>query len=388
MATMTHRERFLNRINGKPVDRTPFFPDLTKWYEYMRYGDGERPRSFLPGGIIWPDEPLHAKPGIMPERYRDLDFLGVHRAIDCGMPVHGYHIFFNTHVDESVQFAKEQADRQITTTVTTPVGNLREVRTLNATHNWTVTEHMVKSHDDFKVIEHMTAHTTYAPDYEPVERALEMIGEQGYLNLIIPRSPMGRMIHNFAGLLPMTYAIADAPGAVRKLLEAITEKDRELWKIAAEAPGKIAFMADNMDEFLISPVWYRDYFLPVYQEMNDVLHAGGKKVLTHMDGRLKNIFPMIPDSGFDVLDGCCPAPMCDYQPKELAAALGEGQTAYCGVPASYFIRGASHEKILDFAKKILDEMGERVILNVADVLPAEADIETVEKMAELVKSYG
>ena len=384
---MTHRERFLNRINGKAVDKTPFFPDLTKWYEYMRYEKGERDRDFLPGGIIWPDEPLHQKPGIMPERYRDMDFLGVHRAIDCGMPVHGYNIFYNTRIDESVRFEKKQTAKELTTTITTPVGELREVRTLNATFNWTTTEYMVKSHEDFKVIEYMTRHTEYTPDYEPVRKALDMVGDQGYINLIIPRSPMGKLIHNLAGVVTVTYALADAPAETESLLEVIREKDREMWAIAAKAPGKIAFMADNMDEFLISPVWYKDYFLPVYQEMNEVLHGGGKKVLTHMDGRLKNIFPMIPDSGFDVLDGCCPAPMCDYEPKELADALGEGQTAYCGVPSSFFIPGASHQKIVDFAKKILDEMGDKVILNVADVLPAEADIETVEKMAELVKSY-
>ncbi len=50
----------------------------------------------------------------------------------------------------------------------------------------------------------------------------------------------------------------------------------------------------------------------------------------------------------------------DYEPKELADALGPGQTAYCGVPSSLFIPGASHREIVDFARRILDEMGDKV----------------------------
>ena len=37
---MTHRERFFALLDGKDIDRTPFFPDVTNWYDARRVPPG------------------------------------------------------------------------------------------------------------------------------------------------------------------------------------------------------------------------------------------------------------------------------------------------------------------------------------------------------------
>ncbi|OGS34261.1 MAG: hypothetical protein A2293_13660 [Elusimicrobia bacterium RIFOXYB2_FULL_49_7] len=384
MTALTHRKRFLNLINGEKVDKVPFFPDLSKWYEANRYGEGPRERNYLPGELIAPEDTINRLPGqALPARFRGKNIFEIHAALDCGIPVHGYDIFYKTTYRNSEIIEKHSPER-VTTVIRTSKGELREIKGMAADHSQAILEHFVKSEGDLDILTHIVQDTVYSPNFGRVEKALSIIGESGYLNLIIPRSPMGRLIHNYMGVEAVTYALMDYPEKMQCLLDIMREKDREVWTLATAAPGKIAFMADNMDEFLISPDWYRSYFLPVYQEMNALLHRANKKVLTHMDGRLKNILPMIPDSGFDVLDGCTPSPVGNYEPRELYAALGRGQYAYCGVPAALFIEENSERRVLDFTRKILDEMGDKLILNVGDIMPEKGNIDIIEKMSDRV----
>ena len=80
---MTHRERFFAVMENKPVDRVPFFPDITDWYNARRTPMGERQR-YHTGEFIFDDDPFHTNPGDMPERFRDFTLLDFYRHFDWG----------------------------------------------------------------------------------------------------------------------------------------------------------------------------------------------------------------------------------------------------------------------------------------------------------------
>jgi hypothetical protein len=226
--------------------------------------------------------------------------------------------------------------------------------------------------------------TVYTPNYERADKALKIVGNLGYVNMISGRSPYGRLVVDLIGIINLTYISVDYPDELTELLEVIHEVDIKLWEITSRAPGRIAFIADNMDEMLYSPPNYKRFCLPVYQEMTDLFHRHGKIVLAHMDGRLKNLLPMIKDTGIDVLDGCTPAPMNNFSVQELTNALGSKQYAYCGIPANFFIENRPDSEIIDFARMIVDTMGEKVILNIGDIMPEQGDIELVRKIRESI----
>jgi hypothetical protein len=41
---MTHRERVFALLEGRPVDRLPFYPDISDWYKARRTPPGEPQR--------------------------------------------------------------------------------------------------------------------------------------------------------------------------------------------------------------------------------------------------------------------------------------------------------------------------------------------------------
>ena len=85
--------------------------------------------------------------------------------------------------------------------------------------------------------------------------------------------------------------------------------------------------------------------------------------------------PLLPDAGFDLLDGCTPAPMGNYEPEDLATVPGSNLKAYCGVPSTLFCTGAPTEEIIAYARRIEQSLAPNVILNVGDVLPPNGDID-------------
>jgi hypothetical protein len=103
-----------------------------------------------------------------------------------------------------------------------------------------------------------------------------------------------------------------------------------------------------------------------------------------MDGRLRGLLPMVKDTGIDIIDGATPAPMNDFELPELADALTGRMRAWCGVPSTMFCDGSSKADVIDFAARILDTLGDRVVLNVGDQLPPNGDIEKVRAIGEWV----
>lgn len=381
---MTHRERFFNRITGKETDRTPFFPDLSKWYEYHRNAGEVPEKDYLPGEFIPPDAPINRKKGIMPDRYLNMNLLDIHRDLDCGLPVHGYGIFYDVSYPNCEISTKTEGDATIRI-IKTPKGQLREVSRMAMDRSTLIVEHLAKNADDFPALKYFIRDAVYTPNYERAQAVLDTVGDLGYVNMIAGRSPYGRLVVDLMGIVNLTYASVDNPTEFLGLLDVIHDADVKLWEITAKAPGKIAFIADNMDESLYSPPNYKRFCLPYYQEMTDLFHKHGKIVLAHNDGRLKNLLPMVKDTGIDVLDGCTPAPMNDFSVQELVQALGKNQYAYCGVPANFFVEDRSASEIIDFARMIFDTMGNKVILNIGDIMPEKGDIELIREIRESIE---
>ena len=186
------------------------------------------------------------------------------------------------------------------------------------------------------------------------------------------------------GFEKVIYAIYDHENVIRKMLEFMTHHKLKLVELAAKAPARLAIIWDHANENLIAPPFYRMYCIPYYQKATGILHAGGKFVSTHLDGNFKSFFPFIQETGFDLLDGCTPAPMFNYEPEELAAAAGDRLHCYCGVPATLFTQGLPTGELVDFGVRIARAFKNRVLVNVGDILPPEGDIQQVIAVGQAV----
>lgn len=358
---MTHRERILNRINGEPVDHAPYFPDLSYYYK-VRSSQGNLPDELSEAG----------------------DLLDLHRWMDAGILVHVYGDYYRKTYRNVEYTVRESGDEQHRI-YRTPAGELREVRRKTSPHESPfIIEHYLKSVEDFEIMEYVLQDQVIEPDYPALQRIIDGIGEQGIVDLVIPRSPLPRLLIDWMGVANGIYTLYDKPGRCRAFFEVIEEANRPAVEAAANAPGEVCIFGDNIDNVTVSPELFREYSVPYYQRHCRTLQEAGKKVAAHMDGRLKGLLPLISETGLDIVDGATPAPMNDYEPQELAGALGEGQKAWCGVPATMFCDGTPLHDIIALNDRIVDALGDRVILNVGDQVPPDADIQKVAALSRHV----
>ena len=381
---MTNRERFFRVIAGQPVDRVPYFPDLSTWYVPRRTPAGQ-PLKYGAGELV-PDADagFHRQRGglAMPERFRDWTYLDFYRNFDWGVPVHLYD-WYGVEYDGAEE--KSVTDGRIRTRRwRCPKGELTMIYTLADDGSWCPTELPVKNLRDLEVFRAVTARMRYVPRYDRIHQSLSEIGQQGVLDMVIRRSPFGKLVHELMGFEELVYALHDDPAPIHEWMAFQEQHDLQLIRLAAAAPeARVVILSDHSDENLISPQHYREFCIPYYRKITELLHGGGKLVSTHLDGNFKGYMPYLHETGFDILDGCTPAPMTNWTPAELAAVAKSANLAcWCGVPSTFFCQDVKDEVILNAGREILDAFGRdgRLILNVGDICSPTADIEQVIKL--------
>jgi hypothetical protein len=377
---VTRAEQFAAVLSGRTPDRPVFFPDITTWYVLTRIPLGEE-QPFWPGQYIPDDSPFHQRPSRLPGDLGKLTFVDFYRQFGWGLPCHLYD-WYDEKLTGRVEKTVLTEGRHRTVTFRTPRGELTRTYKLDAEGTWSEYGHMVRSTAELRIVECLIENTQFVSRHERVQKFLRETEGFGVGDLVIFRSPFGKLIHEYMGFEAVAYALHDEEPVIRDFLLLQEEKDLELIRLAAAAPGPVVIISDHADENLISPAWYRAWCIPYYNKACRILQAAEKKVSTHLDGNFHAYLPFITETGFDLLDGCTPAPMFNYEPEELAAATsGTGgkrrMSCYCGVPASLFTTGAAPSALADFAERIVRAFSGRVIVNVGDILPPNGDIQAV-----------
>ena len=383
---MTHRERFFRLFDNPGGKYVPFFPDITDWYMAQRIEPGE-PYPYSPGQYIPAASPLHRRNRALPEELAGLNFLQIYQKYDWGLPVHIYD-WFECEYSPPVRYEEKIEGKRRVRRLVTPGGELERLDLLSEDGSWAPREHYVKRLEDLDVMRIVVEHTEFAPRFEQARAVLEEIGGQGAGDLPLMRSPFGKLVHEYMGFEQVVFALFDHPKVIEDFLAFQEQKDLEQVHLAARCPGRIVIISDHADENLIAPPYFRDYCIPYYHQAQEILHRAGKLVSTHWDGNHKSLFPLLAQSGFDLLDGCTPSPMNNYEVEELSEALPEGMVTYLGVPASLFCQGLPTGEILEFGQRICRALAGRVILNVGDILPPNGDIEQVIALGESVKEWN
>ncbi len=378
---MSQRELFLDVLRGNEERPVPFFPDVSEWYKVRRL-PLERAHE-VPTGSLIPDEAaLHDNSFGMPGKFGGWTYLDFYRNFGWGLPVHIYD--WCDFAYRGCERVREKQGNRIIQRFRTPVGTIKRIDGIAADGSLCPIRHFVGDEEDWKPLFHLLEHTDAVPNYQRVNQTLKRIGPLGVADIVIWRSPFGKIVSEYAGLERTVYQLADNPGIVSDFLKVQTELDLEVVKLAAETAAEIVILSDHADEQLINPGWYEKYCLPYYQQVSEILHAKGKYFSTHLDGNFKDLFPLVAQSGFDLLDGCTPAPMTNYEVEELASALAAHMRTYCGVPSIFFLGDTDIHEIIAFADRIINSLGGKVILNIGDILPASGDIHKVIELGNWV----
>ena len=331
MNEMSRRERLLAASRCQPPDRVPFF----HYWRHSQIGWAEREARNRGMGLCW------ARP--------------CHTEILHGVTVSEHQV---------VRDGQTQWQR----IYETPVGRLstteiREAGTgqWHAQRSWRdvtpwQTERLIKTPDDYAIMRYIVDHTEYVADYFPIEQAMDWLGDDGLVLAALPHSPMQMLMIDWVGSEGgrFYYHHADHRGIVDELYASLCRSRLALHEIAARCPAPIALCGDNVDDFLVSPPLFEEYFLPVYAEQAELLHAHDKLMAVHMDGRLAAIADLIGQTAIDIVEGFHPPPMGDLA-LDAALDLWPDKSLWVGFPSSVYDMGP--EATAAYARQLLAAAG-------------------------------
>lgn len=383
---MTHRQCFFEIANCRYPDRAYFSPDITDWYLGNHRGEGEA-LKYGPGVMIPDDDPIrHEHQDHLPDEFKDLSLMDFYRKYDWGMHCH-IRNWYDTYYTNGVNLETVIDGDTMDMTYTCPSGKLTRRYKMAADGSWASINYWLKSLDDVPILLEIIRGTHYTLRDDNIREVLEQLGDMGQADIVVNRSPFGKILHEYLGFEETVFTMEDEPEVLDELLKVQTENDMELMEMAANSSCSLVLICDHADATLFSPKMYKEQCIPFYRQAGELLRSHNKFVSTHVDGNLSTLLPLLQESGFHVLDGCTPAPMFDYEVEELAEAMGDKMTAFVGVPSALFCDNTPLEDLCALADRILQAFHGRVILNVGDILPANGDIYKVIALGEYVKNH-
>jgi uroporphyrinogen-III decarboxylase len=219
---------------------------------------------------------------------------------------------------------------------------------------------------------------------------VDEVGDMGVVYLSAGYSAMGHILNYWLGVSGTVYAAADWPATLREVVDQINDNNLKLIDLLATSPAEIIIMGDNFSSDLQPPRFFARWSRPYYAEAIRRLHAAGKCVAIHIDGKLHGAIGMIREAGADCGDAITPTPMGDLSPLECREEAGPGFILSGGVPPTLWLpevpRAVFEKSVRDWLE--LKRYGPRFIANAGDQVPPHAAEDRIEVMRELVERYG
>jgi hypothetical protein len=381
---MNYRKQFFSILKGATPEKIHFVPDISDWYlGHHRADDGEL--EFPPGGYIPDEDKIKNVLGTMDTKYEGWTLLDFYRNYNWACHCHLYG-WYECKYSGGVLKETIINGRIKNIIYRTPIGELVREYKLAVDGTWCPTEYLVKDKSQFKILRYIIENENYSATDSGIVNAINNLSQLGQGDLVISRSPFGKILHEYLGFEATIFGLYDFPELINEILEVQERKDLEVVEIGCKSEAKLAILVDHADETLFSPTIYKEYCMPFYDKLCDKFHSHGKYVSTHLDGNFKGFFPLLKDLKFDILDGCTPAPMFNYEPEELAEAMPKNMMAFVGVPASMFcIESVTIDEIYTFADRIVKAFNRKVFLNVGDILSYNGDINKVIALGEYLR---
>jgi len=325
----------------------------------------------------------------------EVELIGYHKQVGAGfyMPNLGsfYSVTYGEDIESAVEKEYHNGVPEIIWRLTTPLGSIERRRMWEEdSYSWAITRWGVQTEQDLRVLGYALGSRTYAPMWDRYQAWVDEVGDMGVVYLSAGYSAMGHLLSYWLGVSGTAYAAADWPTTLREVVDQINDNNLRLIDLLATSPAEIIIMGDNFSSDLQPPRFFGRWSRPFYAEAIRRLHAAGKCVAVHIDGKLRGAISMIRDAGADCGDAITPAPMGDLAPRACREEAGPHFILSGGVPPNLWLpeipREVFEKSVMDWLE--LKHQGPRFIANAGDQVPPYAVEDRIEIMRDLVAKYG
>jgi len=371
---MTERERILSVYAGTTPDVVPFMLDLSHWFYHAN-------------GLPWDLSAALAEP--------ERELIDYHLRANVGFYVANLASFYSTTYADDVQVttAKRCVDDvpQIVWRIETPLGAIeRSRRWEERTYAWAITKWGIVSELDLRVFAYAMRRRTFHSDWRSYRAWRDYVGDVGVVYMSLGYSAMGHLLHYWMGIENVVYAAHDTPQSLHAAVDAINENSLDLVDLIAESPAEVVIMGDNFSSDVQSPRSFAEWSEPHYREAVRRLHAAGKHVAVHIDGKLRQAIGMIAGTGADCGDAITPGSVGGVTPDQCRSEAGPDFILSGGIAPDLWLPDTPVGRFRDAVTDWLDlrKRGPRLIAAAGDQVPPGAEEERIALMRELVDAHG
>jgi uroporphyrinogen-III decarboxylase len=160
--------------------------------------------------------------------------------------------------------------------------------------------------------------------------------------------------------------------------------------MASQFSAPVIIMGDNFSSDVQSPAFFERWSKDFYAKAYEIIHAHGKKVAVHVDGKLKGAIKMMKDIGADCIDAVTPGSVGGCTPAEARQEAGNDLILSGGIPNELWY---DYSDLADFDKAVKDwlalkEVSPALIMAAGDQVPPGAQEDRILRLTQLVDEYG
>jgi hypothetical protein len=363
---LNNSERILKILRRESVDRVPWAPRLEQWFEINKFQ------------------------GTLPVPYKDKDLLEI--CDDLGTSPRTYYFFqdtIKTIQGGDCEVKTVEDDEKIVTVYSTPKGKLKEVKrkSIRGLSSRAVapywSEHLVKEAGDLPALKYLLENQSFEFDRDSYERALAKVGGRGPPALYCPAVPIAMLTIQHIGLMKTHLLLKKHPNEMTDLLQTLDNNTDRFLEVFMKTPMQLLLFDDNIDRNLFSPPIFVQHILPYYKRRSAELHANGRLCVAHWDGKLKSLLQYARETSLDGLECVTPLPQGDVTLEEIHSALGD-MVLMDGIPSILLLPWVGDAELEAFTRELLRLFLPHLVAGVADLVPADANIEKVRLVTRLL----
>jgi hypothetical protein len=292
------------------------------------------------------------------------------------------------HVETERREYWEGGRRWVRQTYRTPVGEVWETYRTGGGYGTSLRcEFLIKRPEDYEVVHFMVRDEVYTPVYDEFLADVATMGEDGAVIGTLGYTPLLHMLVTLMG--PERFAVDMRERATDffGLYEAIAERRREQYQIAAESPADVFIYGDNITSEMIGLARFRKYVVPRYNEFAGILHERGKLIGVHMDGKMKHLAEAVAESGIDIIEAFAAFPDGDLPIGEARRAWAD-KVIWTNFPSPVHLYAP--EDIEAYTREMLAEIapGDRFIVGVTENIPDHVWQQSMRVISRVLNEAG
>jgi uroporphyrinogen-III decarboxylase len=251
-------------------------------------------------------------------------------------------------------------------------------------------EYPFKGAQDYDALQYLIEHTGVVDNYDAYGKFVDAIGSDGLALPYTGHLPAHKLMIFFTGYQTFYYEMHDHPNRLEAVIAALTEQQRQILKLALDAPAQAIEVGANYDEQMTPPPIFDTYFAPFYREARETLSSRDKILVVHGDGEMKRLLRKLMDCGVQVVEALTPTPMTSIDIAD-TRRLWVDRVAMWGGIASVMLTDTFTD---DEFEQHLDDLfravapGERFILGFGDNVPTDALFDRVKRIARYWAERG